>query len=140
MAVHMAETLGSYVTATDLPYCSELCKATIGANRMGGRVKFVELDWSMRKKPILGCDVVVAADCVWIESLVAPFLKTFKHYLEASIEQVGIIAHQVRGGGGEIEDRIVRFFKEGGWECTRDGWVDEEYPESRLCVFIIQRC
>ena len=105
----------SEVILTDLQYCLPLmdenvqrnmsCAKSSGCERMECRV----LDWfhppthlsqvgfALDQAP----DVILVADCVWLEELVAPLIQTIQQilHLSAPAEPIVIISYQRRGKG-----------------------------------------
>lgn len=99
----VASLLGAErVIITDLPYTIELMAANVAANQpLLGTVDCRVCDWM--KPPIIvdeswRCDVLLVADCVWIEELVPPLLATIQHFIESSTDSVHVIvSYQQRG-------------------------------------------
>mmetsp|Transcript_17481 Transcript_17481/g.40639 ORF Transcript_17481/g.40639 Transcript_17481/m.40639 type:complete len:147 (-) Transcript_17481:337-777(-) len=68
-----------HVTLTDLACCIPLMKENVKRNDLEKRVSCRECDWfhpSQVEKESFCCDVLLVADCIWIESLVEPLLNT----------------------------------------------------------------
>uniref|UniRef100_A0A7S1ZER4 Calmodulin-lysine N-methyltransferase n=2 Tax=Trieres chinensis TaxID=1514140 RepID=A0A7S1ZER4_TRICV len=108
------------IVLTDLPYAIGLMKDNVDRNapaleRAGcKRAECLVYDWykpqTMRyfgfeTKPVVGtklfsaeADVVLVADCVWVEELVAPLLQVFENIISHSSSQLSvIISYQRRG-------------------------------------------
>ena len=91
-----------------------------GKSNNNNSVTFNELDWySPQSSKELGAfKIILAADCVYLTLLIHPFCQTLLNLLHNSVElnPVALIAHQVRGGGGDIESSVERMLREGGGE------------------------
>jgi len=108
------------VVLTDLPYCSRLCEANIEANRCviiaeqqgsGTRsppngkavnVEFLDCDWYRapelpERLLSMEVDIVLVADCVWVEELVEPLLTTLDAITEVHPGVAILMSYQRRG-------------------------------------------
>ena len=95
-----------YVALTDLEYClptlrsnAEETVAASPAGAFGGSSIAVHaLDWLRPSLEELGgpFTLVLGADVVWLEALVAPFVATLALALRAERGTVGVLAHQTR--------------------------------------------
>ena len=100
-----AAALGADVTLTDLNYALDGVRAGIATNKnaLKGRVDVAELDWFYPEKSSAAAaarnaDIVIAADVVWVEELIAPLAKTLGYiarFREGGPPQI-LIAHQTR--------------------------------------------
>jgi hypothetical protein len=124
--------------ATDLEYTEKFIKSNIDLNDVEG-VRFKELDWFKPEKIDVDdeIDYVFAADCVYLESLVKPFCNALLKVL--SVKTKCFIGHQVRGGCGEIENKVERYLVAGGAKVERINWNDVGYEEHRLMIWSITR-
>lgn len=86
------------ITLTDLPYALPGCRATVAANRHGRAVDVdvQELDW-FDPPTTTEWDVVLAADTVWLDHLVHPFVQTLAALCPPGGPQSVFLAYQRRG-------------------------------------------
>ena len=105
------------VILTDLSYTLPLLRGNIEYNRhvvseKCERIECIECDWfkasSIKKFPSFGTnssiDIILAADCVWLEELVKPFLGTLSR-LCSNRECKILISYQRRGK--EVHDKFI---------------------------------
>ncbi len=86
---------GSLVTLTDLPDALPALARNVAANSaLKDRVRVVPYDWT-QPCPVQRADVVVAADCVWLRDLVAPFVAALDAACAAP-RGVVLLVHQTR--------------------------------------------
>lgn len=109
------------VVLTDLPYTLPLMRENVDSNAdsISGagcrRIECLPCDWNdpppmdqlfSAREPAVGpssenssgADAVLIADCVWLEELVAPLLRTMEHVLEGSSSDLMVyISYQRRG-------------------------------------------
>ena len=97
------------VILTDLPYCLPLMQANVNHHRADSvakgcqKIECTVCDWFAPPNPTeLGltgeCNVILAADCVWLQELVQPFLNTLEKLVAGSDDSMRvIIAYQQRG-------------------------------------------
>jgi Lysine methyltransferase len=98
------------VILTDLPYAMDLMKANVARNKASANnnnnekaaVECRVCDW--RQPPEFDetwsfCNVLLIADCVWIDELVEPLLHTISRFLDASSHGFvkAIVSYQRRG-------------------------------------------
>lgn len=99
------------VLLTDLPYVLPLLQSNVNSNRHGSNrsslttsMQCCECDWYKKQlnRRILEFDaqVILLADCVWVEDLVEPLFATLKSLLAAgsNVEHV-LLSYQRRGKG-----------------------------------------
>jgi Lysine methyltransferase len=89
------------VIMTDLPYALPLMQANVDCNRVQDRVECRSCDWY--QSPEFGverwaADVVLLADCVWVQELVPPLLATLKQFVSQH-NPIVILSYQRRGKG-----------------------------------------
>jgi len=86
------------VVLTDLPHIVPLLQCNVNSNRLSN-VECVACDWYQPKQ--LGTfDVILVADCVWMEDLVTPLLSTLKRMTTKST--IVYITYQRRGKGTHL--------------------------------------
>ncbi|GMI05411.1 hypothetical protein TrVE_jg13655 [Triparma verrucosa] len=131
---------------TDLNYTLPSISQNITLNNTTN-LSVSELDWfassSATSPPPISLGsfkTILAADCIYLKSLIQPFCSTVLKLMSESTEDIvtAIIAHQVRGGGGTIEAEVESIFKEGGATVERREWKDNEYYEPRLFIWIVK--
>jgi predicted nicotinamide N-methyase len=91
------------VILTDLPYTMELMRTNVAKNDASGTAECRLCDWL--KPPEFDeswrSNVLLVADCVWVEELIAPLLTTISRFLESSDGHVKVIvSYQRRGKSG----------------------------------------
>ncbi|KAI2506564.1 lysine methyltransferase [Fragilaria crotonensis] len=89
---------------TDLPYAMELMKANVAKNEASVKAADCRVcDWCTPPEFHVGdtwtlCNVLLIADCVWIDELVEPLLNTISSFLDSSHGVVkAIVSYQRRG-------------------------------------------
>ena len=124
------------VTLTDLRYSLPLCEANIGRNRPAiddaymharaerkstvqteAEVTAEELDW-FEPPTEPAWDVVLAADTVWLEELVAPFVETLAALCPVGQGRVVFMAYQRRGK--TADEALWRGLEREGFAVTRE--------------------
>ncbi len=88
------------VIMTDLPYTMELMKANVERNGLSRAVECRLCDWLEPPdfESSWRANVVLIADCVWIDDLITPLLTTISSFIESSHGQVCVlISYQRRG-------------------------------------------
>jgi predicted nicotinamide N-methyase len=89
------------VLLTDLPYVQANLDANVAALGLASASVAV-LDWTAPLPPDLPpVDVVVAADVVWLDELLPPFLATLDALLARAEAPVALLAHQTRASSTE---------------------------------------
>ncbi len=94
-----AAVLGAQTVITDLPYCLDSIRANAAATGVvpPGSVTVRELDWL---KPAFAegetYDLVLGADIVWLDHLVAPLCQLFERILELNPRVQLLLSHQTR--------------------------------------------
>lgn len=88
------------VVLTDLPYTMDLMRSNVASNDKLGSIDCRVCDWFHH--PVFDdsweFDVLFLADCVWVEDLVAPLLRTISHLLDLSDGFVQVIVSYQRRG------------------------------------------
>jgi hypothetical protein len=89
----------SRVIMTDLPYALPLMQDNVDCNRLHDRVQCRSCDWF--DPPDFGVeswatDVLLLADCVWVQELVPPLLATLKQYV-LQHNPIVMLSYQRRG-------------------------------------------
>ena len=125
-----AAALGGHVVATDLPYTLDNLRAAGSANvalwaldsadGKHGSWSAMALDWfespagncsavdaaspqPLPPSPLVGTDIILGADVVWIPELIAPFVRTLVWLLRAgSPVSRAYIAHQTRAAASDV--------------------------------------
>ncbi len=92
------------VILTDLPYAMELMKANVAKNEASAKAAdCCVCDWCTPPEfngegHMWACNVLLIADCVWIDELVEPLLNTISSFLDSSHGVVkAIVSYQRRG-------------------------------------------
>ena len=109
-----AAALGADVTLTDLDYALDGARAGVARNAaaLKGRVDVAELDWyspqvSSAAASARSADIVLAADVVWVEELIAPLARTLG-WIARRPDAAGkpppqiFIAHQTRARASDM--------------------------------------
>mmetsp|Transcript_30539 Transcript_30539/g.46578 ORF Transcript_30539/g.46578 Transcript_30539/m.46578 type:complete len:298 (-) Transcript_30539:21-914(-) len=92
----------THVLLTDLPYTLDLLKQNVSRNpSFRDSVSCCVWDWNDKHPPSLnGSNVVMLADCVWVQELVPPLVKALKHIV-STCEEKGLltvlVSYQQRG-------------------------------------------
>lgn len=85
---------------TDLPYTMELMKGNVSSNHQLGSIDCRVCDWL--DNPVFDgsweFDVLLIADCVWVEALVTPLLSTMQCLLESSSGFIQVVVSYQRRG------------------------------------------
>lgn len=98
-----AAALGAkHVLLTDLPYTMDLLKQNVSRNSLfKDKISCCVWDWNTTDPPPLnGSNVVLIADCVWVQELVPPLVKTLKHIVSSFHDkrQLNVlVSYQQRG-------------------------------------------
>lgn len=114
----------SEVVLTDLPYSLKWCDAAIELNAAAlaherASVRAEALDWF--SPPALvdmpRCEVVLAADVVWLVELVPPFVRTLEALAPPQSNTTVVLSYQRRGADADAElwarVKAARFIVEG---------------------------
>mmetsp|Transcript_28113 Transcript_28113/g.56127 ORF Transcript_28113/g.56127 Transcript_28113/m.56127 type:complete len:293 (+) Transcript_28113:173-1051(+) len=126
-----------HATLTDLPYLSATVRRNASLNPSSS-ASFQPLDWSQPPPPSISnleAPTVLASDVIYLRELIQPFCATIIALLKAKPPRTALIAHQVRGGGGELEAEVERTLRGGGLMVERIDWRDEGYEEPRLFIW-----
>ena len=127
-------------TVTDLPYMKSTVEENVALNP-DSDTAFRELDWS-RPDLYEGEDhsLIVAADCIYLSELVDPFCTTLLTLLKKTYagKRQALIAHQIRGGAGSIEEDVERRLREGGMRVEVVEWRDGGYETERLMIWRVE--
>ena len=131
-----ASILGAaYVYATDLEYSLPNLMKNIDANSLS-HIEVQELDWYFPEKNTIvrdqvELDIVVAADCVWLEHLIEPFVNTL---LSINAKQI-YIAYQLRTMAAY--NQLVSLLRENHYEMkaieTKE--YHPEFYDDVICIY-----
>lgn len=99
------------VILTDLPYCLPLMRANVNRHRTNvmasgcRRIECATCDWfDPPHMNEFGADVILIADCVWVQELVQPLLATLEKLLEGRSRPVQVLISYQRRGKAAHED------------------------------------
>ena len=84
----------------DLDIALPALRHNVSLNRhaIGDRVSVKECDWEIPSEDVLKgpYDCIIAADCVWLEHLVKPFVSTVRKVFDYNPTATGFLAYQSR--------------------------------------------
>jgi predicted nicotinamide N-methyase len=88
------------VIMTDLPYTMELMKANVERNQLSRAVECRVCDWLQPPEfdSSWRSNVLLIADCVWIEDLIKPLLTTISSFIKTTHGEVCVIVSYQRRG------------------------------------------
>jgi len=126
------------VLLTDLNYTLDNVRENVKLNHLEEIVDVFELDWMKETDSgrLKGVELVVAADVVWVEELVIPFVNTLKSIWELSRPEI-FIAHQTRAIRTDalLFDRLQQAgFR---WEKLDKSQMHPDFRTDRINIFQI---
>lgn len=127
------------VMLTDLDIALPALRHNVSLNRqaIGDRVSVKECDWENPSEDFLKCpyDCIIAADCVWLEHLVKPFVSTMRKVLDYNPMATGLLAYQSRTK--RVDTLLFSQFLEAGIRAEKAPLLPGEPPRGKIDLYCL---
>lgn len=127
------------VVLTDLDIALPALRHNVSLNSewIPDKVSVKECDWEKPPEDVLKgpYDCIIAADCVWLEQLVEPFVSTMKKAFDYNPTATGFLAYQSRTK--RVDALLFSHFLKAGIRVEKAPLVPGEPPRGKIDIYCL---